>query len=585
MRKIALFSALLVCIASIFFYCKSDSSSSMPSGNKVIVRLSGEPDKLNPLTTEDANALQLMNYIFPTLLDYDVQTLELVPVLAKSRPTVATIDTGKLKGGMAYTYEIRDEAVWDNGSPVTGHDFAFTVKAILHPKSGANNWRSGLDFINDIVVDVANPKKFTILSSKKYFLAESKTGTMPLLPAYNYDTEGVLKTVSVADLAKADTAKLTPALIQFANNLQNPKFSREKGGVVGAGAYALEEWKTGERVVLKKKANWWGDKLASQNAYFMALPDELHFRPVKDEAAATTLLKSGQFDVMNRVNAKDFLEMQKNDTFKTMYQFAAPPSYSLAHMGFNCKSPLLSDKKTRRAIAHLVDIPTIIAKMMRGFAEPYAGPFLPYRTYYNKDLKNIEFDVEKAKTLLAEAGWKNTNSDSTVDKSIGGKTTELVLRFTFGSNNGVAKNIGLMLQESAAKAGVKIELVAVDPSAYLGMLKKRDFDLFINNLGFSAELDDPKELWASSSNTPDGGNRFQFENKAADALIEQIRTESDEAKRADLFKKFQALVYDEQPAVFLFTTKERIAIKQRFDVPMNSNPRRLYWLGQFKLKN
>ena len=97
-------------------------------------------------------------------------------------------------------------------------------------------------------------------------------------------------------------------------------------------------------------------------------------------------------------------------------------------------------------------------------------------------------------------------------------------------------------------------------------------------------MDDPKEMWATSSNQPDGANRFQFENKAADALIEQLRSELDVTKRNELYKKFQALIYDEQPAVFLFTAKERLALNKRFDATVMANPRRLYWLGEFKLK-
>ena len=584
MKKAIFTSFLLISVVALFQFCRSDNKSAQLTGNKTYIRLSGEPEKLNPLTTEEGNALQIMPYLFPTLLDFDPQTLELIPVLAKSRPIIATIDTGKMKGGTSYTYEIREEAMWDNGTPVTAADYIFTIKAILHPKSGANNLRSGLDFIKDIVVDTTNPKKFTILSDKKYFLAESKSATISVLPAYAYDTEGLLKAFSVADMTKLDTGKLAPALTQFANNIQAPKFSREKGGIVGCSAYSFEEWKTGERIVLKKKANWWGEKLASQSPYFVALPDELHFRPVKEEAAALSLLKSGQFDAMTKVLPKDYLEMSKNDTFKSIYNFATAPSYSLAYIALNCKNPKLNDKRTRRAIAELVDVPTIITKMMRGLAEPCAGPFVPQRAYYNKDLKPLELNIEHAKTLLAAAGWKNTNGDSTIDKSIGGKTTELTLRFVFGSNNSVAKNIGLMIQENAAKAGVKIELVPIDPSAMPLIMKQRDYDMMVNNPGFSAELDDPKEMWATSSNTPDGSNRSQFENKAADVLIEQIRSEYDESKRNELYKKFQALIYDEQPAIFLFSAKERLALNKRFDVPISANPRRLYWLGQFKLK-
>ena len=585
MKKAILLASLFLSAAFIFSFCKSDNKTAALVGNKTYVRLSGEPERLNPLTTEESNAIQVMSYIFPTLLDFDAKTLELTPILAKSRPVVATIDTGKLKGGTSYTYEIRDEAMWDNGSPVTAADFIFTLKAILNPKSGANNWRSGLDFINNVIVDAVNPKKFTILSTKKYFLAESKCGTMPLLPEYVYDTEGLLKAFSVADLVKVDTGKMPAALTQFANNIQSPKFSREKGGIVSCGAYAFEEWKTGERIVLKKKAQWWGGRLSSQNPFFMALPDELHFRPVKDEASAMALLKDGQFDAMTKLSPKDFLEMSKNDTFKTIYNFATAPSLALAHIGFNCKSPKLDDKRTRRAIAQLVDVPTIIAKLMRGLAEPCPSPFVPQRPYFNKDLKLIDLNVDQAKTLLTAAGWKNTNGDSTLDKSIGGKTTEMSLRLVFAASNGAAKNIGLMLQENAAKVGIKIELVPTETAAFLTALKKRDFDLFINNTSAGAELDDPKEMWATASNAPDGGNRFQFENKTADALIEQIRSELNETKRNDLYKKFQALIYDEQPAVFLFSAKERLALNKRFDATVMNNPRRLYWLGEFKLKN
>ena len=342
MKKILLAASLLVCVTATFYFCKSDNKTAALTGNKVYVRLSNEPERLNPLTTEESNAMQVMSYMFPTLLDFDPQTLELTPVLAKSRPVVATIDTGAMKGGTSYAYEIKDEAMWDNGSPVTAADYVFTVKAILNPKSGASNLRSGLDFIKNIVVDAANPKKFTILTDKKYFLAETQSGTMPLLPEYIYDTEGVLKALSVADLVKPDTAKIGAALTQFANNFQSPKFSREKGSIVGCGAYAFEEWKAGERIVLKKKANWWGDKLASQSPFFMALPDELHFRPVKDEAAAMALLKDGQFDAMVKLAPKDFLEMSKNDTFKTIYNFTTAPSLALAHLGFNCKIELRS---------------------------------------------------------------------------------------------------------------------------------------------------------------------------------------------------------------------------------------------------
>lgn len=578
-------SAFLLIIVTMltFTACKSDKDK---KGNTAYVRLAGEPEKLNPLTTEDINAIQVMGNIFLPLLDFDPQTLDLVPVLAKSRPSVATIDTGKYKGGTAYTYEIRDEAIWDNGKPVTAADYIFTLKAILNKKSGANNLRSSLDFIKDIAIDAQNPKKFTILSDKKYILSEAASGTVPVLPEYVYDTEGVLKSISVTELAialKDTTQKRVEILTKFAETFQSAKFSREKEGVVGSGAYALDSWTAGQNITLKKKANWWGDKLANTNSLLTAYPEKIVFKPVKDANAAVTMIQNGELDAASTIPAKDFNTMKKDEKLAAQYDFAAVPALSIVYAGFNCKDPKLNDKRVRKAITHLFDVPTIIKTLVGGFGEPCPSPFIPQRAYYDKDLKPIVLDIEKAKSLLTEAGWKDTNGDSTVDKTIGGKKTELAIKYIFASNNDAAKNMGLMLQENGKKIGVKVNLEPLEGKVMLENMKKRDFDMFVNAAGFAPSIDDPKEMWATSSNTPDGGNRFQFENKQADALIEQIRSELDAEKRNALYKQFQALLYDEQPAAFLFSRQERVAVNKRFDAKVTAR-RPGFAVNDFKLK-
>ena len=574
----------------IFMGClNSKKGDDKLTGNTVYVRLTGEPERLNPLTTEDANALQVMSQIFLPLLDLDPQTHELVPVLAKNRAVITKIDTGLLKGGTAYSYEIRDDARWTDGSAVLATDVLFTVKAILNKKSGANNLRTSIDFIQDVLLDAGNPKKITILSHISYILAETNVGTLPILPEKVYDTEGVLHRVSVRDLVIAGrdtTVKIeaAAAIAQFATNLQQPKFSREPTGIIGSGAYSLAEWTSGERIILQKKSNWWGDKLAATMPLFAALPDQLYFKIVPDETASLALVKDGKLDVVTKLAPKQFLEMQKDVKMTNLYNFHAVPTLNLAVIGINCKSPFLTDKRTRRALAHLVNTDYLMKTIMNGFAQPCAGPFLSQKTYYDSTLTNPEFDVEKAKKLLAKVGWVSKGgNDSMLYKQVNGQQKPLVLRYCCVAANGMAKNIGLILQENARKIGVKIEIVPVEGKAFFDVLKKRDFDLFLNSMGMSPTLDDPKELWATSSNTPDGSNRFQFENKNADILMDKIRAELNETKRNALYKDFQKLIYDEQPAIFLFSPKDRIVISNRFEA-LSVSRRPGYVLGQFKLK-
>jgi peptide/nickel transport system substrate-binding protein len=583
-RTFTLLSALFfVSLVMVCSSCKTENKK----GNSVAIRLAGEPERLNPVTTEEANATQVMSHIFMPLLDFDPKTLELTPVLAKNRPLVVNIDTGKFQGNLGYVYEIRDEAIWDNGKPVTASDYIFTIKTILNRKVNASDFRSTLDFISDIIPDVSNPKKFTIVANKRYILSEASSGNVLVLPEYVYDTEGVMQKVSVEDLAKTmkdTTAKPFDAeLVKFATAFQTPKFQREKGSVVGCGAYGLESWTAGQSIVLTKKANWWGEKLVSQNLLFSALPEQLVFKPVKDNATVSSLIQNGELDAVQSIGAKDFNAMKKDEKLAANYSFESVPALSVVYIGLNCKDPKLSDKRVRKALSNLIDIPTAIKTLVGGYGEACNSPFIPQRDYYNKDVKGAMLNPEKAKQLLADAGWSDSNGDSTIDKSIDGLRKEMVLRYVFASSNEPAKNLGLILQDEAKKLGVKIELVSLEAKTMLESMKKRDFDMFISAASYAPSIDDPKQFWASSSNTPDGSNRFQFENSEADGLIEQIRGELNPDKRRAYYLQFQELLDREQPAIFLLARQERIAVNKRFDAPVVAR-RPGYLVNGFKMK-
>jgi peptide/nickel transport system substrate-binding protein len=586
-RKLPFALLSAVFFVSLCIGCTSCKNEKKGKGNTVTIRLAGEPERLNPMTTEEGNATQVMSHIFMPLLDFDPKTLELTPVLAKNRPLVVNIDTGAFKGNLGYVYEIRDEATWDNGKPVNASDYIFTIKTILNRKVSATDFRGTIDFISDIIPDAQNPKKFTIVANKRYILSEASSGNILVLPEYVYDTEGVLKNVSIADLAKTvkDTTSkpFDAALTKFATAFQTPKFQREKGSVVGCGAYSLESWTAGQSIVLNKKVNWWGDKLASQNLLFSALPEQLVFKPVKDNATVSSLIQNGELDAVQSIGAKDFIAMKKDEKLAVSYSFEAVPALSVVYIGLNCKDPKLNDKRVRKALSNLIDIPTAIKTLVGGYGESCNSPFIPQRDYYNKDIKGATLNPEKAKQMLTDAGWTDTNGDSTIDKSIDGTRKEMTLRYIFASANEPAKNLGLILQDQAKKIGVKIELVSLEGKTMLESMKKRDFDMFISAANYTPSLDDPKQFWASSSNTPDGGNRFQFENSEADALIEQIRGELNPDKRRALYLQFQALLDAEQPAIFLLARQERIAVNKRFDAPLVAR-RPGYLVNGFKIK-
>lgn len=572
-RSISLLAIILAFLAA----CKGDkpkedavdTSIFKNQDNTVYARLPAEPDRLNPIISTNVYARVVNEQIFLYLLHFDPQTLELQPQLAKGRPKVEELSNGEYAGGVAYTFEIHEEASWDNGQPITARDFEFTLKALFNPKVNAAGVRAYLDYIRDVQPDPGNPKRFTVFTDKKYIIGETAVSNIPILPEYIYDPGGLLKTIALkelADPARAEQlAKENRAVQDFADAFNSPRFSREKGFIAGSGPYEFEEWATGQRIILNRKKNWWGDKLAEQYPLLQAFPDKLVFMIIPDQSAAIVALKDQQVDVTSQIDAKDFVDLRGNEMVNQLYQLHTPSSLAYYFIGINNKKDKLADKRVRRALAHLVDVPSLIDDLFYGLAERTVGPFHPAKPYYHKGLEPIPFDPEKARALLAEAGWEDTNGNGIADKEINGQRVEMELEFKISSASKFANSHALLFQEDAKKAGVAVNIVPKEFTVLIDDTKKRDYELYSGAWAQDPVIDDPKQLWHSESDTPDGSNRVGFTNARADSLIEEIRVTLDEGKRNQLYKEFQELVYDEQPYVFLFSPLERIAISRRFE--------------------
>ncbi|MFT6321200.1 MAG: peptide/nickel transport system substrate-binding protein [Granulosicoccus sp.] len=238
---------------------------------------------------------------------------------------------------------------------------------------------------------------------------------------------------------------------------------------------------------------------------------------------------------------------------------------AIYYIGLNNNRPKLSDKRVRRALAHLINMDEIINTTMYGYAEKVVGPFHTSRPYYNQDLPLIEENLEKSRELLKEAGWVDSNENGTVDKVIDGELTEMKLDY-LSSRAGVAgQKIGTIFKANAKRVGVDIELVVKEGNIVAEARTKRDFDLFTSGWSQDPSPDDPYQNWHTDSDTPSGGNRFGFGNEESDKIIEEIRTIIPEKRRNELYLKLQEIIYDEQPCIFLMIPTGRMAINKKYD--------------------
>lgn len=522
-----------------------------------------DPDGLNPLTSKAANAENIEDNIFCRLLEYNTKSFELEPVLATQLPIVKELKDGLYAGGMSLTYEIRSEAVWDNGTPVTAHDYVFTIKAIKHHLVESNEKRLGVEFIDDIVVE-ANPKIFTIYSKKPYFMAASASGSIAVLPEYVYDAKQILRKITIAELN--NKKEYSDEINAFAGEFNDYKYAKEPGFIVGCGPYDITEWNAGASISLERKQDWWGDKVADC-AYLKAYPSKIVYKIIPNIAWVLPQMKNGELDIVRDVPPSQFFEAKQNPDFVNIADFYNPTQFVYHYLAFNAQSPKLSDKKVREAISYAVDRERIIKEIFKGNAIKTDGPISPNKSYYDKSIPSITYDLEKAKTILAKAGWKDNDNDGILDKKVDGNVVKLRLKYNYNNGNLVRKAIGEMLKESLAQIGITLDLYPIEFTSLLENANKRNYEIIALAWVNAPGLDDLKNVWHSSSNTEGGGNRVGFGNSKTDKIIDEIRVTLDPVKRHALYLEIQQEIVKEHPYSFLVIPDQLVMIRKGFAYP------------------
>ena len=560
--------------------CKTDpgaNSDSVPykrTSDTVIVRMEAEPDVLTPMLTLSSYSNRINQQAFFTLETLEGNSLEYQSLLLASEPEVTEIDEGDFAGGVAYDLEIHSEAVWDNGTPVTGNDYAFSLKAILNPLVSSRSavlYRSFFTSVKAVEVDTENPKKFRVIFAPKDIQARDiVTGEIRLLPEYHYDPDGHMKDFTISDLLdpdKQDALKENEAIMAFADFLNAPTTSTDPANISGCGPYTVEEWTAGERIILRKKDDWWGDALAEEYPQLRAYPETIIYSFISNPTTALQALRAEEIDALRAIDPQEFVSIKDDPALNEIYNFHSPASMTYYFISVNSNIPKLADKKVRQAISYAVDVQEIIDNLYAGMGDRIASPVYRKQNYYNSDLEPVPFDLEKASTLLAEAGWEDTNDNGIVDKMIDGELTELSIQYNFVSQSETSRNIALLVQDNARKIGIDIQPNGLEARMTMQKLRTKDYELASAASSVTA-IWNPKQSWHT-----EGDNRTGFGNAETDALIDEIIVTFDDDARREMYMKLQEIIYDESVQIFLFAPQERIAIHKRFDAEtMITNP-------------
>lgn len=522
------------------------------NGDWLIKQEMSDAEKLNPTVTNDATAQEIYVYIFESLLDINRVTYELYPLVAKSLATVSD-------DHMSYTFDIKENVTFSDGTPLTGEDIIFTMKTIKNPFTDAQSLRNYYNDVKSVELVDGNKFKVRFNMSKPYFKAMEMIGGMKITPKIILDKDGLNDKFTWADLDAAQKSvdpKKFPDMQKFADFLNSQEVSREPRYVVGSGPYILDKWITGQSITLKRNDNYWNKKEIPN------YPAKLVFKTIQDQNAAVVAAKNKETDFMYVIQPIDFVENVKNpEQFNLKKALVSEPGY--VYIAWNNKNPLFADKKVRWALSYAIDRQTIIDKIVYGMGTLVSSPVFIKSKYYNTDLPEIKYNPEKAKQLLAEAGWKDTDGDGILDKVIDGKKTDF--KFTFmNNNNPKRKKVMLIIIEQLKQLGIQAELQEYEWSVFLDKTKKHQFDACYAAWQLNVTPEDPYQIWHSSQSEGEGSNSISYNNPESDKLLVQNRTEFDEAKRLEILKQWQKIVYDDQPVTFLWTEPSRYLYSDRF---------------------
>ncbi len=458
-----------------------------------------EPDTLNRFSTHILEDVQTC--VVEGLVTNDEQ-MRLVPVLAAELPT---LENGAVRlradGGMDVTWKIRPGIRWHDGVPFTSADLKFTVEAINSPEY---NPESSDGF--DRIASVETPDSLTAVLhySERYapYLLQFVRGALPrhVLEGRNID--------------------------QAADYNRNP---------LGTGPYKVAEWKTGEYILLERVPDYWRGAARIERIQFKFIPNATTRvnQLAAGEAHVVALIPWDRARELRRVAGLELHRMMGN---------------SYEHITLNQRRvAAFADVRVRRALTHAIDRETITRSILDTLAPVVHGAIQPLSWAFTDSVTTYPFDVTRARALLNEAGWIDTNGDGVREKD------GTALAFTLLTQAGfvVRENVSQVIQRMLRDVGVDMRIQLVDGTAISSLWFEGNFDAMLH--WWHMPADPELTLFFASDRTPPAGRNINFvTDRGLDSLLYASDREIDQAKRRTLLVQVQQRLADLAPEIPLY---------------------------------
>lgn len=480
-----------------------------PRGGRITIGVQQEPERLSEILNATAVNNLICGLVFSKFVKYDDE-LRLVPDLIEEIPTVE--NGGVSPDHLTYTYKLRKNARWHDGTPLSSADVEFTYNVIMDPAVNVES-REGWDAI----ASVETPDDHTVV-----FRLQK---TFPDFVSEIFFDESVLP----AHLLRNQTGEV----------FQRSPFHHAP---VGSGPFKFKEWKSASHMVLTRNDLYYGE------GPFL---DEVFFKFIPDENALLVQLEAGAIDVYDNADVS-FLSRLRTIPGVDVY---LTPTMMYEHIDLNTEGKILGDRRVRQALNFATDRKAIAEIAYDSLVEPAVLDEYPSSKYFNAAAAaSVEYDPLRARRLLRDAGWADGDGDGILERN--GEDLVLVISTTSGRLN--RERTEIVLRDQYREVGVDLKVRNYNPTVFAGsydengILKRGKFDLAMYAWLSSPEPATKEDLYSIRKIPPEGQNHPRIRHERLTTLLEQGAHETDEARRIAIYHEIAGILVEEVPVIPLF---------------------------------
>ncbi len=477
-------------------------------GFDAVLGANGDAKIVNPILAMDSDGFWRTDLMFDSLVRVDPVTTEVVGQLAESWDVS--------DDGTTYTFHLVDEDVrWHDGEPFTVEDIEFTMMEILKPTYTGIFQQRFQDLVGaDKVIagEATELEGFKVIDDKTVQFQL----TQPNAPFLAW---------AVSSL------KFVPKhLLEGQEITEDMPYSLAP---VGNGPYKFKEWDKGNQFVMEWNEDYWGEKPCAKTITTLGIPDMM---------ALAAAVEAGDIDMTIMVPPTEVPRLAEVEGLNYFKQPAIGPE----SLWLNLDHEILANPKVRQAIAHAVDAEGFTIGVLQGTTGPANTHFTTGSWAYDPDAKLPEYDPEKAKALLAEAGYPDG----------------FTIKLTTNQGNFFREHFVEFAQAELEKVGITVEVVKAEWGTFIGSVMDGSYEMaFYNEEGGIPDPDVSFEYFHT-----DGPNNYaHYSNADVDAWLEEARVEADPAKRQALYYQVQAQLNEDLPTIPMFWRPNPLVVNAKYD--------------------